>query len=384
MPDIRLPNGKIIKNIPEGVTREEVMQKAIAGGFATEEDFAPKVSPTEFESIESEQERSRRELAEEVGPVESALIGVGRGLTNVGRGLGLADEEPPEVKAAIGELQEQRPITSIGGEIAGEVAPFLAPGLAVGGIASLPARVAASTGLGALEGGVLSAGQGGDVGEVVQSAGTGAVISGGLEAIFPKLSRLGGEIYRRVKGTPAVGALFDRSGNPLPEMEEALGSAGLSFNDLVGEAQSQVIKESQGAVPEQLSRKALFSAEGIPATAGEVTQSFPQQATEQRLLQSAADPLSDSFRSFKLAQSEAIDKSLRSAIPSDISDSFEAGESIKDALVNNRSLLKSQKNALYREAADAAENVQDIPIMFGDITESMPSMAEQRRCIEKD
>jgi len=132
MPDIRLPNGKIINNIPEGITREEVMRKAIAGGFAVESDFAPKVAPTEFEGIESAQERSRRELASEVGPVESALIGVGRGLTNVGRGLGLADEEAPEVKAAIGELQEQRPITSIGGEIVGEVAPFLAPGLAVG------------------------------------------------------------------------------------------------------------------------------------------------------------------------------------------------------------------------------------------------------------
>jgi len=45
--------------------------------------------------------------------------------------------------------------------------------------------VAASTGLGALEGGVLSAGQGGDVGEVVQSAGTGAGISVLSLSFFP-------------------------------------------------------------------------------------------------------------------------------------------------------------------------------------------------------
>lgn len=37
--DVRLPNGKIIKNVPEGTTKEQVKQKAIAAGIATESDF---------------------------------------------------------------------------------------------------------------------------------------------------------------------------------------------------------------------------------------------------------------------------------------------------------------------------------------------------------
>lgn len=38
--DIRLPNGHVIKGIPEGTSKEEVMRKAIAKGIATEADFS--------------------------------------------------------------------------------------------------------------------------------------------------------------------------------------------------------------------------------------------------------------------------------------------------------------------------------------------------------
>lgn len=37
--DVKLPNGKVIKNVPEGTTKEQVKQKAIAAGIATESDF---------------------------------------------------------------------------------------------------------------------------------------------------------------------------------------------------------------------------------------------------------------------------------------------------------------------------------------------------------
>lgn len=37
--DVKLPNGKIIKNVPEGTTKEQVKQKAIAAGIAIESDF---------------------------------------------------------------------------------------------------------------------------------------------------------------------------------------------------------------------------------------------------------------------------------------------------------------------------------------------------------
>lgn len=45
MPDIRLPNGKIIKGVPSGVSKEDIMEKAIASGLATEQDFASDTNP---------------------------------------------------------------------------------------------------------------------------------------------------------------------------------------------------------------------------------------------------------------------------------------------------------------------------------------------------
>jgi len=39
MPDVKLPSGKVIKGVPEGTPKEEIMQKAIAAGIATEADF---------------------------------------------------------------------------------------------------------------------------------------------------------------------------------------------------------------------------------------------------------------------------------------------------------------------------------------------------------
>tara|TARA_R110000850_G_scaffold64984_5_gene145551 strand:- start:1341 stop:3608 length:2268 start_codon:yes stop_codon:yes gene_type:complete len=45
--NVELPNGKVITDVPEGTSKEEVMKAAIAGGYATEEDFKqPKSTET--------------------------------------------------------------------------------------------------------------------------------------------------------------------------------------------------------------------------------------------------------------------------------------------------------------------------------------------------
>lgn len=45
MPDVRLPSGKVIKGVPEGTPKDEIMRKAIAAGLATEKDFGIQQSP---------------------------------------------------------------------------------------------------------------------------------------------------------------------------------------------------------------------------------------------------------------------------------------------------------------------------------------------------
>jgi len=45
--DVKLPNGTIIKGVPEGTTKEQVMQKAIASGLATPADFGASNMPAD-------------------------------------------------------------------------------------------------------------------------------------------------------------------------------------------------------------------------------------------------------------------------------------------------------------------------------------------------
>ena len=46
--DIELPNGVVIKDIPEGTSKEQIMQKAIKNGLATAEDFHWYVIPNAY------------------------------------------------------------------------------------------------------------------------------------------------------------------------------------------------------------------------------------------------------------------------------------------------------------------------------------------------
>lgn len=48
--DVRLPNGTIIKNVPEGTSKDAVMQKAISAGLAKPEDFGQQAAPAVDES----------------------------------------------------------------------------------------------------------------------------------------------------------------------------------------------------------------------------------------------------------------------------------------------------------------------------------------------
>jgi len=43
--DVTLPNGQVIRGIPEGTPKDVIMQKAISSGLAQESDFSmPKIS----------------------------------------------------------------------------------------------------------------------------------------------------------------------------------------------------------------------------------------------------------------------------------------------------------------------------------------------------
>lgn len=85
MPDITLPNGKIIKNVPAGATKAQVMRKAIAGGFATESDF-PQPEPPAAPEVPDYQRAGQTAAGavESVANVASELMAaVNRGAINL-------------------------------------------------------------------------------------------------------------------------------------------------------------------------------------------------------------------------------------------------------------------------------------------------------------
>lgn len=106
--DVRLPNGTVIRGVPEGTTKAQIQQKAIAAGLASTEDFA---QPKSIEESTTEQ----------------ALIGLGRGFKDVGEGVA-------QVGLNTGEAIRDRPFLAQGlrglSGVPG-IGPLLAGGAAV-------------------------------------------------------------------------------------------------------------------------------------------------------------------------------------------------------------------------------------------------------------
>jgi hypothetical protein len=86
------------------------------------------------------QQEALNQLNSEIGPVESTFIGMGRGLSDIGRAVGLVDEEPEIATRGLKGLEEERPFSQTIGRAVGQSLPFLAPGVGIGGITSTPLR----------------------------------------------------------------------------------------------------------------------------------------------------------------------------------------------------------------------------------------------------
>lgn len=315
------------------------------------------------------------------------LVGAGRGMVTVARGLGLAEPEDPVTKEAFGRLSKDS-MAATAGEIIGESAPFLAAApLAGAGLATstgkvlLPAaktlagKVIGSTILGATQGGVLANGKGADAVETLAAAGVGGAVAGGIEAIIPVLGKLGRAVFTKLGRTPK-GPLLTPEGMPTPELEKALQQTGTSFDDLTKNAFAIVNKP--GVDPAQATRAARFESQGIPATAGDITQDFGKQATEQRLLNQAGNEASEPLRQMKFAQSEAFKAKVNElvdnlGVPDDV------GDSVKSALSGRKDLLRAEKNALYKKVADTAPEVANIPIFTDTLAATMPDKQQMRR-----
>ena len=316
-------------------------------------------------------QQAARETAEETGPFESGLASIGQGLKTVGRGLGFIDPPSELEKELFNQLGEKHPISTTVGEVAGNVAPFLIPGAAIGQIASAPMRVAAATGLGAAEGGIVTRGEGGSIEEQLTGAGIGGAVAGGAELLMPRIISAGSKLIRRVSGKAPDGQIIDAAGNPSPQLARVLQKEGLTVDDLANDAVESLKSQKAGVDPEQAVRAARFAEQKIPISKGEITQDFAQQSTEQRLLESASDPTAEQFRQWKLGQSNAVRAALSNGVDT-ATLSEETGDLIVSALTGRRKLLRTAKNELYKESADNAKSIGGIPLFTDSMESAIP------------
>jgi hypothetical protein len=321
--------------------------------------------------IEAERVRIREQLASEIGPIESALIGVGRGVTKIGRAVGIAKPEDPFITENIKELQKQRPISSAVGEIVGETAPFLIPGLGVSGAAArlgggAAARFGAAGALGALEGAAIAKGEGGGVTETLLSGGAGGLAAGTLELVLPHIGRIGGRVIRKALGKEPAGAVVDAAGNPSQEFISALDAEGLKFDDIVDEAVTGLSGEVVD--PAQASRKAFLESQGLTPTKAQITRGATDFQTQQEAAKSTTR-----VRDALEEQEAFLTSRFDNKIIGTGGEAVTPTSSVTDVLVSKATLLDSEIGSLYKEARDIAPGQKNVK--FDRLTKKLRDLA---------
>lgn len=324
----------------------------------------------EKQKKEEGQAEKLQTLAQEQGPLDTLAITMGKGLHDIGRGVGLLDEPSVIEKQSIKALEKESPFSAGAGEMIGQTMPFAIPGIAAGGVTSLTGRVLASAGVGALEGGVIANAENGNVS---QGAGLAGVLAGGMEILFPYLGRITNKVYRHLKGVDPDTGLLRKDGTPTPELEKVMAESGLTMDDIIAAG----MKEA-GQDPAFLARKKIFEESGITPTRGELTQNLADQKPEQFLLEQTSDPSGDVLRSFMKTRNDQltayVDATVDSlGVPSDV------GESVKLMLEGSKRTLKKNRKRAYDKLAESTSNLTEgMPLMTDRFMEALPSGGDIR------
>ncbi len=341
--------------------------------------------------IEQQRQQLAEQLASEQGPFQSAAIAAGRGLTTIARGLGLAEPEDPATTRAFKALQEQRPISTTIGEVAGEAAPFLLPGGLVAKAATIPGRVAAAGLLGAAEGSLIVSGKGGGDIETLKGAGIGGAVAGTLELALPIIGRIGGKIFRNVTGKTPSTPLLDKQGQPSQEFVAALDKAGLSFDDVAGEANRLIdVGEIDDAV--SLARRSFLEEQGItptlPQITGEATQFQAQQELAKtsgkvrRALAGQETILAKRFENAVTATGGSANRSTSPTIDFIADRSIDLDKSISDAYKAARESAPTEKKIQLDKLSSALNSLKDFERSTGGLPSAVKGFLKQRGLVD--
>jgi hypothetical protein len=130
--------------------------------------------------------------------------------------------------------------------------------------------------------------------------------------------------------------------------------------------------------PAQLERIKRFDELGIQATKGDVTQLTADRKPEQQLLETAEGEAANEMRQLRVQQSAQIENNLNALVDRSI-DNEVLGASIKDALMDRKSMTEEAYRRSYDALAEAQKGV-DVPVLIDDYRniDNLPDAGELR------
>lgn len=290
-----------------------------------------------------------KDLAQDQSVLDSLLIGAGRGLTTIGRAVGLAEPEDPIVTQAFNALEKENPISTTIGEVAGEAAPFLLPGGLVAKAATIPGRMALGGALGATEAGLITKGKGGDGEEIFKNAGLGGAIAGSLELALPIIGRVGGKIFRRITGKTPSSPILNSSGEPSQEFMEALDKAGLTLDD-ISSGSEQLLDTLNIDDAAAQARKQFLEGQGITPTRAQIT-GDPNAFQAQSELVGQSGRVTNALKQ----QEKILEGRFENAVTATGGSTNPSSSPAFDFIADKAIDLDSQINAAYKTAREVAQ-----------------------------
>ncbi|MBT8342941.1 MAG: hypothetical protein KJP07_23275 [Desulfatitalea sp.] len=330
-----------------------------------------------------EQEAAPQRLAQEQGPVKSFFISAGKGMFDVGRGVGRiagADyQATPEEKMAMAALEKERPYTTMAGEMVGETAPF-APLATVAGTlgaagriaSSKPVRMGVTAGLGAIETGLTAAGEGRTAGEISQASGIGGVAATAGEVFLPPIGRRAAKLFRKVMGRAPKGALISK-GIPTPEMQKALDRVGMTMDDLGEEGAALLEKAKPYTDPDQAARAAALEKMGFKENTAPTKAQIERTASLFQEQQEAAK-ISGKVKGRLQDQNALLENQFMDITKKTGGNPATTGSVVADHIVNKATELDNQIGVMYEIARKATgdQKVVSADGFFNTLERSMP------------
>lgn len=407
--DVRLPDGTVISNVPDGMSRSDLLKRLKSNGF----DISKLLG---VPSAEDERKRLQAESADEAGPLAA---GVGRGMTNVAKGVGqsigmVSRQDVKDSRALDAGLMD----TAGGkwGNVVGTAAPLALTALVPGvgtyagatGVGALTGLLAPSASTGETAINTLTGAAAGPAG-VLLGRGVGAAWSGlrGLLEPFTKAGqdRVAAGVLQRFATDPKSAAAAAANAKELvpgssPTLAQATGDAGLAQleRSLASTPTAGPQLAARGAAQRAARLKAVQDVAGTDEYYQGIKQGLQTFAAEdygkamsQGIDRGMADALSPQIKSLlerpsiQMAKREAISLAKESGISIKDFGSIEGLDWLKKGLDNLISKAKAPGNsigdaklrAIVQTKQDLMSVIEDIAPAYKSANDNYMQMARQ-------